>query len=124
MLAQHDVPAEEDQWYIISLRAKAEGLHGTRIALALQETTNWRSLFDYQYFTPGNEWQQFSFLVRANATAQSRTRFQIWHEKAGTLWLADIRMTPCDPPSKGRWTTGLYVDTPQEWDDPYRFFRW
>jgi hypothetical protein len=24
----------------------------------------------------------------------------------------------------GRWRNGLYVDTPVEWDDPYRFFRW
>jgi len=23
-----------------------------------------------------------------------------------------------------RWLSGLYVDTPEEWDDPYRFFRW
>ncbi len=23
-----------------------------------------------------------------------------------------------------RWSTGLYLDTPAEWDDPYRFFRW
>ena len=23
-----------------------------------------------------------------------------------------------------RWSTGLYLDQPQEWDDPYRFFRW
>jgi hypothetical protein len=23
-----------------------------------------------------------------------------------------------------RWHDGLYVDEPQEWDDPYRFFRW
>ncbi|MFM1943147.1 MAG: hypothetical protein RI897_2129 [Verrucomicrobiota bacterium] len=23
-----------------------------------------------------------------------------------------------------RWLTGLYLDTPEEWDDPYRFFRW
>ena len=28
-----------------------------------------------------------------------------------------------DKPEK-RWLTGLYMDTPQEWDDPYRFFRW
>jgi hypothetical protein len=26
--------------------------------------------------------------------------------------------------SKGRWLTGLYIDQPQEWDDPYRHFRW
>jgi hypothetical protein len=23
-----------------------------------------------------------------------------------------------------RWLEGLYMDTPEEWDDPYRFFRW
>jgi hypothetical protein len=26
--------------------------------------------------------------------------------------------------TEGRWLAGLYVDQPQEWDDPYRFFRW
>ncbi len=24
----------------------------------------------------------------------------------------------------GRWLEGLYLDQPEEWDDPYRFFRW
>jgi hypothetical protein len=30
------------------------------------------------------------------------------------------------PVSEGeqRWLDGLYADAPQEWDDPYRFFRW
>ncbi len=23
-----------------------------------------------------------------------------------------------------RWLTGLYMDVPEEWDDPYRFFGW
>ena len=23
-----------------------------------------------------------------------------------------------------RWLDGLYLDVPEEWDDPYRFFRW
>ncbi len=27
------------------------------------------------------------------------------------------------PPDK-RWLAGLYLDQPEEWDDPYRFFRW
>jgi hypothetical protein len=26
--------------------------------------------------------------------------------------------------SHRRWQTGLYLDQPEEWDDPYRFFRW
>jgi hypothetical protein len=124
MLAQLNVPVEGGQWYLVSLKAKSEGLEGTRVTLALQDTSNWRSLLDYQRFAPRETWKEFTFLVRANATATSRTRFQIWHGNVGTLWLSDIRMAPCDPPSKGRWTGGLYVDKPQEWDDPYRFFRW
>ena len=23
-----------------------------------------------------------------------------------------------------RWLSGLYLDTPEEWDDPYRYFEW
>jgi hypothetical protein len=23
-----------------------------------------------------------------------------------------------------RWREGLYLDQPEEWDDPHRFFRW
>jgi hypothetical protein len=23
-----------------------------------------------------------------------------------------------------RWLDGFYLDRPEEWDDPYRFFRW
>ena len=23
-----------------------------------------------------------------------------------------------------RWLDGVYLDQPEEWDDPYRFFRW
>ena len=27
-------------------------------------------------------------------------------------------------PARSRWLDGLYLDAPEEWDDPYRFFRW
>jgi beta-galactosidase len=33
--------------------------------------------------------------------------------------------TPVDPAkSEKRWLDGFYLDQPEEWDDPYRFFRW
>jgi len=33
--------------------------------------------------------------------------------------------TPVDASkSERRWLDGLYLDQPEEWDDPYRFFRW
>jgi beta-galactosidase len=28
------------------------------------------------------------------------------------------------PAAEKRWLEGFYLDTPEEWDDPYRFFRW
>ncbi|HZY89362.1 MAG TPA: hypothetical protein VFE78_31355, partial [Gemmataceae bacterium] len=28
------------------------------------------------------------------------------------------------PGSEKRWLDGLYLDAPEEWDDPYRYFRW
>jgi len=32
---------------------------------------------------------------------------------------------PVDPTqAQKRWLEGLYLDVPEEWDDPYRFFRW
>jgi hypothetical protein len=36
-------------------------------------------------------------------------------------------LTRFNSPAKAgerRWLDGLYLDTPEEWDDPYRFFRW
>jgi len=123
MLAQHGVPTREGQWYRISLRARSQGLGG-EVTLAVQDTTKWQSLVEYQRFRPTAEWRQFVFLVRAKATAASRTRFQVWHGGEGTLWLSDVAMRPCKPPTDGRWLTGLYLDRPTEWDDPYRFFRW
>jgi hypothetical protein len=27
-------------------------------------------------------------------------------------------------PGERGWLDGLYLDVPEEWDDPYRFFRW
>ena len=32
---------------------------------------------------------------------------------------------PVDPgKDEKRWLEGFYFDQPEEWDDPYRFFRW
>ncbi|MFQ6133378.1 MAG: carbohydrate binding domain-containing protein [Armatimonadota bacterium] len=124
MLAQHDVPLQEGQWYRISLRAKAEGLRGARVNLTVMNTENWRSFFEYQRFAPDEKWREFAFEVESSGAADSNTRFQIWYGSVGTLWLSDVRMVPIAPPRQGRWLAGLYLDEPEEMDDPYRFFRW
>jgi hypothetical protein len=124
MLAQHDVPVKKDQWYRISFKAKAERLAANSVTMTITNMVNWRSFFDYQRFMPGTEWKQYSFEVQANDTADQRTRLQMWYSGAGELWLADVRVEPIGDPTEGRWREGLYLDVPQEWDDPYRFFRW
>jgi hypothetical protein len=124
MLAQHEVPVKKDQWYRISFKARAELLAANSVTMTITNMANWRSFFPYQRFAPGPQWKQFSFEVQSNDTADDRTRFQIWYSGAGKLWLADVRAVPISDPTEGRWLEGLYLDVPQEWDDPYRFFRW
>jgi hypothetical protein len=44
---------------------------------------------------------------------------------AGITPLLDRFHRPPEPAqSEKRWSNGLYIDQPEEWDDPYRFFRW
>lgn len=44
---------------------------------------------------------------------------------AGSTPLLERFHTPVDAAKpEQRWLTGFYLDQPQEWDDPYRFFRW
>ncbi len=124
MLAQHDVPIEKGQWYRIALRARGEDLAAKSVSIVITNMANWKSLFEYQRFEPEAEWQPFHFEVQANDSAADNTRLQIWFEGAGTLEMADVRVEPISDPTVGRWLEGLYLDTPEEWDDPYRFFRW
>jgi hypothetical protein len=44
---------------------------------------------------------------------------------AGSTPLVERFQTPvADSKPEQRWLDGLYIDRPEEWDDPYRFFRW
>ena len=124
MLAQYGIPMKEGQWYHISFLARAEKLEAFDVPMTITDTTRWRSLFDYQRFTPETDWKRFQFDVRSNGTVPEKTRLQIWYKGAGTLWLADILVEPIADPARGRWLEGLYIDRPEEWDYPYRFFRW
>jgi hypothetical protein len=38
--------------------------------------------------------------------------------------LARLRDPVKAPAAERRWLEGLYLDVPEEWDDPNRFFRW
>ena len=41
-----------------------------------------------------------------------------------TPLLARFRAPVEAPGGEKRWLDGLYLDAPEEWDDPYRYFRW
>ena len=44
---------------------------------------------------------------------------------AGSTPLLERFHSPVDASTvEKRWLDGLYMDVPEEWDDPYRFFRW
>jgi hypothetical protein len=44
---------------------------------------------------------------------------------AGTTPILQRFAQPVEPgKTERRWLDGLYLDVPEEWDDPYRFFRW
>jgi hypothetical protein len=42
----------------------------------------------------------------------------------GSTPLLERFVRPVDATPEKRWFNGLYLDQPEEWDDPYRFFRW
>lgn len=43
---------------------------------------------------------------------------------AGATPLLERFQQPPEADEPPRWTQGFYLDQPEEWDDPYRFFRW
>ncbi|KPK58255.1 MAG: hypothetical protein AMK73_09370, partial [Planctomycetes bacterium SM23_32] len=124
MLAQHGLPIEKGGWYRISFRARADDLTADSVAMTIMNTANWRPFFEYQWFRPEPHWKEFAFKLQANDGAEESTRLQIWYKGTGALYLADVRVEPMADPTVGRWLEGFYLDTPVEWDDPYRFFRW
>jgi hypothetical protein len=43
---------------------------------------------------------------------------------AGRTSLLERVYAPVGAAGEKRWLEGFYLDAPEEWDDPYRFFRW
>ncbi|MCC7493159.1 MAG: hypothetical protein IT204_12455 [Fimbriimonadaceae bacterium] len=123
MLAQSGVALTAGTWYRLSLRARAEDLTDA-VTVTVQNTNGWRAVFDYQRLQPTPAWQQYSFLLLAKETVTTASRYQVWTNSAGRLDLADLHLDPVADPTAGRWREGCYLDQPQPWDDPYRFFRW
>jgi hypothetical protein len=71
--------------------------------------------FDYQRQNTKRTYRRASFLVSRllsnMGVSGSTPLLQRFRKPAAAKW-------------EKRWLDGLYLDSPEEWDDPYRFFRW
>jgi len=85
------VSVRQGQWYRIAFWAKAEGIKGGAVEVALSDTRRWENAGLEEVFSPGAQWAQFEFLFRArDDLAASASRLQIWFKGTGTFWLDDV----------------------------------
>jgi len=85
------VSVRRGQWYRITFWAKAEGIKGGAVEVALSDTRRWERVGLEEVCSPGAQWAQFEFLFRAETDlAASASRLQFWFKGTGTLWLDDV----------------------------------
>ena len=85
------VSVRQGQWFRISFWAKADGIKGGAVEVALTDTRRWENAGLEEVFSPGAQWAQFEFLFRAREDlAASASRLQFWFKGTGTLWLDDV----------------------------------
>ena len=85
------VGVRRGQWYRIAFWAKAEGLKGGSVDVALTDTRQWENAGLEEVFSPAAPWARFEFRFRArNDLPASASRLQFWFKGTGTLWLDDV----------------------------------
>jgi hypothetical protein len=85
------VSVQQGQWYRLTCWAKAEGIRGGAVEVALTDTRRWENAGLEEVFSPGAQWQQFDFLFRARSDLPAvGSRLQFWFKGTGTLWLDDV----------------------------------
>jgi len=97
MLCQMGIPVRKGAWYRVTLWARAEGIMDGIVSIDLSDTSTWASCGLRNYFTPGPEWERFEFLFRATRHCSTKSRFQIWFNSTGTLWVDDIEFLDAGP---------------------------
>ena len=86
-----EVSVRRGQWYRITFWAKADGLNGGAVEVALSDTRQWANAGLEEVFSPGKQWAQFEFMFRARENlAVAASRLQFWFKGMGTLWLDDV----------------------------------
>ena len=97
MLCQLGVPVRRGKTYRVTLWARGEGILGEIVSVGLSDTTSWTSCGLDGSFAPTRDWQRCEFLFQATRECSSESRFQIWFNSTGTLWLDDIEFVEAGP---------------------------
>ncbi len=98
MLCQMGVPVRRGESYRVAFWARGEDILGDIVSVGLSDTSSWESCGLAGAFAPGLQWRRFEFLFRATRSCTTESRFQIWFNSTGTLWLDDVEFVRAEPP--------------------------
>jgi hypothetical protein len=93
MLAQVGaVKVERGKLYEFSFRARAEGMRGRTITVALNDMNGWNDCGLSGEFRLGKSWRPFRQVFRASRSVDKTSRLQFWYIEPGTFYLGDVRI--------------------------------
>jgi len=93
MLAQVGaVSLVKGKTYEFSCRARAEGLAGRTVSLAITDTKSWTNCGLESQLALDSAWKTHKRVFRATRDVGSTSRLQMWFNEPGTLCVADVRL--------------------------------
>ncbi|MCR4415820.1 MAG: carbohydrate binding domain-containing protein [Thermoguttaceae bacterium] len=90
MICQMGVPVKRGTLYRVAFWARAENLDADVVQVALSDTAGWHPCGLQDVFIPTDQWARYEFTFRAVRDCGKSSRFQIWFNSTGTLWLDDV----------------------------------
>ncbi len=97
MLCQLGVSVRRGTAYRVIFWARGENILGDIVSIGLSDTTTWESCGLAGAFAPTFDWQRFEFLFQATRDCSKESRFQIWFNSTGTLWVDDVEFLDTGP---------------------------
>ncbi|MGO8752010.1 MAG: carbohydrate binding domain-containing protein [Thermoguttaceae bacterium] len=89
MICQMGVPVRQGKTYRVAFWARGEDIRGETVSVALSDTSAWSNCGLQGMFVPGPEWSRHEMAFRATHDC-TMTRFQIWFNSTGSLWLDEV----------------------------------
>jgi len=81
--------------YEFSCRARAEGIAGGAVSVAVSNTRRWSNCGLQMSLPVGRQWKTFRRVFTAGQTVPAAdTRLQFWYTETGTLCVDDVRIVP------------------------------